>query len=88
MLNDIGRHPLRKQGLTKENDMMKVKLVNSSGCDLDTIEAPNNAKAFEKIAEQWLENLTAGDKIVILHADEDDEVDVNDFNYVGSRHHY
>ena len=53
--------------------MMKVKLVNSSGCDLDTIEAPTNAEALAKIATEWLENLTSGDKIVILHADEDDE---------------
>jgi endonuclease YncB( thermonuclease family) len=53
--------------------MMKVKLINSAGCELDTIKAPNNEKAFAKIAEQWLENLTKGDKIVILHADEDDE---------------
>lgn len=69
--------------------MMKVKLVNSSGCDLDTIEAPTNAKAFAKIAKEWMENLTKGDKIVILHADEDDENDpLDDFNYVGSRHHY
>lgn len=68
--------------------MMKVKLVNSSGCDLDTIEAKSNDEAFEKVAKQWLENLTAGDKIVILHADEDDEDPIDDFNYVGSRHHY
>lgn len=53
--------------------MMKVKLVNSSGCDLDTIEAPTNAAAFDKVAQQWLANLTAGDKLVIIHADEDDE---------------
>ena len=65
---------------------MKVKLVNSSGCDLGVIEATTNAEAFEKIAEQWLENLTQGDRIEILHADEDDATD--DFNYVGSRHHY
>lgn len=69
--------------------MMKAKLVNSSGCDLDTIEAPTNTKAFAKIAKEWLPNLTAGDKIVILHADEDDANDpADDFNYVGSRHHY
>lgn len=68
--------------------MMKVKLVNSSGCDLDTIEAPNNAAAFKKIAKTWLPNLTAGDKIVIIHADEDDADPLDDFNYVGSRHHY
>lgn len=68
--------------------MMKVKLVNSSGCDLDTIEAPTNAKAFAKIAKTWLPNLTKGDKIVILHADEDDADPLDDFNYVGSRHHY
>lgn len=68
--------------------MMKVKLVNSSGCDLGTIEAPTNQAAFQKIAKQWLENLTAGDKIVILHADEDDEADTDDFNAVWSRHHY
>jgi len=35
-----------------------------------------------------LENLAQGDKIVILHADEDDEDPIDDFNYVGSRHHY
>ena len=69
--------------------MMRVKLVNSSGCDLDTIEAPDNTEAFAKIAKEWLENLTQGDKIVILHADENDEADpMEDFNYVGSRHHY
>lgn len=68
--------------------MMKVKLVNSSGGDLDIIEAPSNTEAFEKIAKEWLENLTAGDKIVILHADEDDEDPIDNFNYVGSRHHY
>ena len=68
--------------------MMKAKLVNSSGCDLDTIEAPTNTEALAKIAEEWLENLTAGDKIVILHADEDDADPMDDFNYVGSRHHY
>lgn len=68
--------------------MMKVKLVNSSGCDLGTIEGRSNDVAFQRIAVEWLPNLTAGDKIVILHADEDDEVDADDFNYVGSRHHY
>lgn len=69
--------------------MMKVKLVNSSGCDLGTIEAADNAKAWKKIAKEWLPNLTAGDKIVIIHADEDDAADpLDDFNYVGSRHHY
>ena len=70
--------------------MMKMKLVNSSGCDLDMIEAKSNTEAFEKIAKDWLENLTAGDKIVIIHADEDDEIDdpLDNFNYVGSRHHY
>ena len=68
--------------------MMKVKLVNSSDCDLDTIEAPSNTEAFAKIAEDWLENLTQGDKIVILLADEDDADPIDDFNYVGSRHHY
>jgi hypothetical protein len=55
--------------------MMKVQLLNSSGGELDTIEAPTNAQAFEKMVEDWMENLTAGDKIVILHADEDDESD-------------
>lgn len=68
--------------------MMKVKLVNSSGCDLDTIEAKDNATAWKKIAKEWLENLTAGDTIVIVHADEDDADPLDDFNYVGSRHHY
>lgn len=68
--------------------MMKVKLVNSTGCDLDTIEAGNNAAAFKLIAKQWMPNLTAGDKIVVLHADEDDEVDADDFNSVSSHHHY
>jgi hypothetical protein len=55
--------------------MMKVTLVNSSGCDLDTIEAPTNADALAKVASEWLENLTAGDKIVVVHADEDDEIE-------------
>ena len=68
--------------------MMKVKLVNSSGCDLGTIEGKSNEAAFRKIAAEWLANLTAGDKIVILHADEDDEVDADDFNSVSSHHHY
>lgn len=68
---------------------MKVQLVNSSGCDLGTIEEPTNAKAFEQIAEHWLETLTTGDKIVILRADADDADDpFDDFNFVGSRHHY
>lgn len=69
--------------------MMKVKLVNSAGCEIGTIEAKSNNEAFKKVSKQWLENLTAGDKIVVVHADEDDEYDpLDDFNYVGSRHHY
>ena len=53
--------------------MMKVTLLNSANCKIGSIRAPSNAEAWEKIAEQWLENLTAGDKIVVDHADEDDE---------------
>lgn len=53
--------------------MMKVKLVNSSGGELDTIEAPTNQEAFDKMMADWMENLTAGDTIKIVHADEDDE---------------
>lgn len=68
--------------------MMKVKLVNSSGGELDMIEAPTNAEAFEKIAKEWMENLTAGDTILIVHADEDDADPIDNFNYVGSSHHY
>lgn len=68
--------------------MMRAQLVNSAGCILDDIEAPTNTEAFAKIAEDWMENLTKGDKIVILHADEDDADPLDDFNYVGSRHHY
>lgn len=67
---------------------MKIKLVNSSGCEIDTIEAPTNAEAFEKVATEWLENLTAGDKIVVISADVDEDDQIDNFNWVGSRHHY
>lgn len=63
---------------------MKIKLINSSGCDLETFEGDTDAIA-EKIGE-WIVNIQQGDTVKFVEVEKDDWLD--DFNYVGSRHHY
>lgn len=63
---------------------MQVKLINSIGCELDQIDGDQNAVNHRILC--WMETIQEGDKIVFVTVDEDDPLD--DFNYVGSRHHY
>mgnify|MGYP003385776629 CR=1 FL=1 len=64
---------------------MHVKLINSLGCELDEIDDKDTFKVCEKIGE-WIDTAQAGDTIKIIKGEENDPMD--DFNYVGSRHHY
>ena len=49
---------------------MKVQLHNSAGL-LDQIDAPK-AEALSQI-EEWLENITTGDKLVFVEVEEDED---------------
>ena len=64
---------------------MKIQLINSAGCVLDTFEGDQDAICYKVGA--WLLDIQKGDRIAVLEVDEDDDP-LDDFNYVGSRHHY
>lgn len=49
---------------------MKITLINSSGCDLDTFDG-DIEDAAEKIGE-WLENIQQGDTIKFVEVDEEE----------------
>lgn len=63
---------------------MIVKLINSLGCEIDQIDGDQNAVNHRILS--WLETIQEGDKIVVVKVEADDPLD--NFNYVGSRHHY
>ena len=67
---------------------MHAKLINCLGCVIGEIKEESDQAALAKIAAEWMAPgiLQKGDKIVIVSVEEDDPMD--DFNYVGSKHHY
>lgn len=50
---------------------MKLELINSAGCSLDTIEDDDKITAFERALNAWAENLTAGDTIRVVEVFDD-----------------
>jgi hypothetical protein len=47
-------------------EVMKLELINSSGCSLDIIDDEDKETALERAVASWGENLTEGDTIRVL----------------------
>ncbi len=72
--------------------MLVVRHLNSLDCEIGRSEVYSNeqaTKAVRRLIDEASE-LSAGDKILIEGYEEEEPVhgDIDDFNYVGSRHHY